>query len=233
MTNSINKAKCIVQSLGRMAVRTIITIANSLSIGLPDLLLGFLAWPRKHLRLHVCILSTEKEQDITLPLDTEQLIHRAIETTKNFYQKFFNISIHPYQKTYIHIIQEPAPVEALDFDCSLCSELGIAGQYLVKHVAGWHFLPISMTFPVTVFVIDNFKNTTIGCSMSVLSDYVIIDRKGLISNMTLAHEIGHACGLWHSRTPANFMYKCAPEEGKAPNWYQKCLVRSSRHVQYW
>lgn len=73
--------------------------------------------------------------------------------------------------------------------------------------------------------------------MNVIGDYVVIDREGLIQNVALAHEIGHTCGLspgrgWHDWTPSNLMYKEAPA-GEKVKWFQKNILRSSRHVQYW
>jgi predicted Zn-dependent protease len=68
--------------------------------------------------------------------------------------------------------------------------------------------------------------------MSVFGDYVVIDREGLMDNVALAHEIGHSCGLWHSGTSTNLMYKNSPA-GENVKGFQKNILRSSRHVQYW
>ena len=73
--------------------------------------------------------------------------------------------------------------------------------------------------------------------MSVIGDYVVIDRDGLLDNVALAHEIGDACGLspgpgWHYWTPSNLMYKQSPA-GENVKWFQKNILRSSRHVQWW
>lgn len=68
--------------------------------------------------------------------------------------------------------------------------------------------------------------------MSVLGDYVVIAKEGLMDNVALAHEIGHTCSLWHSGSSDNLMYKSSPA-GEKVKWFQKNLLRSSRHVQYW
>lgn len=68
--------------------------------------------------------------------------------------------------------------------------------------------------------------------MSVIGDYVVIDHEGLIDNVALAHEIGHTCSLWHSGSSDNLMYKASPA-GEKVKWFQKNLLRSSRHVQWW
>ena len=120
----------------------------------------------------------------------------------------------------------------LDFHCGIGSEFGVAGEYFAQHLAGWNIIPISFTFPVTVFVVRSLASGVLGCSMSAIGDYAVIDQAGLLDNVTLAHEIGHACSLWHSRTSSNIMYKSAPA-GEGVKWFQKNLLRSSRHVQYW
>jgi hypothetical protein len=225
----------------RVVVRVVITIVNSLTLGLPDLLLGFLAWPPKRLRLHVFILSTEPPagggDDVTpnAQVVPTQLVLDAIERTKKIYKKGFNVNVRPYGKAFVEILTDPAPAEALDFKCGIGSEFGEAGEYFAKHLAGWNAIPISLTFPVTVFVVRSVTGGVpppLGCSMSVIGDYVVIDHPGLLDNVALAHELGHTCSLWHSGTPSNLMYRSSPA-GENVKWFQKNILRSSRHVQYW
>jgi hypothetical protein len=163
---------------------------------------------------------------------SEQIVQEAIERTKRIYKEQFNVNVLPYSKTFIQVITEPAPAEALDFHCGIGSEFGTAGEYFAKHLAGWNVIPISFTFPVTVFVVRSLISGSLGCSMSVIGDYVVIDEKGLVDNVALAHEIGHTCSLWHSGTSSNLMYKSSPA-GENVKWFQKNILRSSRHVQYW
>ena len=88
------------------------------------------------------------------------------------------------------------PAEALDVTCSPSIEFTEAGEYYAKLLAGWNLIPISMTFPVTVFVVRDLQGFSLGCSMNVFADYVIVDRAGLeTDHVTLPHEIGHTCGL--------------------------------------
>lgn len=221
----------------RVVVRAVVTIINNLTLGLIDLLLGFLAWPPKRLRLHVFILSTEPSPPggDDVPPNTqvvpEQLVQDAIDRTKRIYKERFNVNIRPYSTAFIEVITEPAPTQALDFECGISSEFGIAGEYFAQYLAGWNAIPISLAFPITVFVVRSLKGP-LGCSMSVLGDYVVIAREGLMDNVALAHEIGHTCSLWHSGSSDNLMYKSSPA-GEKVKWFQKNLLRSSRHVQYW
>ena len=226
-----------IKSAVRVVVRAVITIVNNVTLGLPDLLFGFIAWPPKRMRLHVFILSTDPPPPggDDVPPNTqvvpEQLVQDAIDRTKRIYKKRFNVNIRPYSQTFIQVLAEHAPLEALDFECGIGSEFGVAGDYFAKHLAGWNAIPISFTFPVTVFVVRSLKGP-LGCSMAVLGDYVVIAQEGLMDNVALAHEIGHTCSLWHSGSSDNLMYKSSPA-GENVKWFQKNLLRSSRHVQYW
>jgi hypothetical protein len=150
---------------------------------------------------------------------------------KRIYKKRFNVKVVPYADDFIEILKEPAPNKVLNFTCSFAGEFGEAGEYFANHLAGWNAIPISFTFPVTVFVIKNLKGP-LGCSMSVVGDYVVIGNDGLNDNVALPHEVGHTCSLWHSGSSDNLMYKMSPA-GEKVKWFQKNLLRSSRHVQYW
>jgi len=60
ITHAIKKVWHAVKAAVRVIVRTVITIVWGLTLGLYDLLLGFLTWPRKRLKYHVFILSDAK-----------------------------------------------------------------------------------------------------------------------------------------------------------------------------
>jgi len=134
----------------------------------------------------------------------------------------------------VEIITEPAPEAALSVECgggALKNEFGEAREYFAKHLAGWNAVPVSLTFPITAFVVREIKGK-IGCSLGPLSDYVTLALGGVKNTSTLAHEIGHACNLWHSGDQSNLMWPDA-NRGDKVKWFQKNLLRSSRHVLYW
>lgn len=226
----------VTKAVVRVVVRVVITIINAVTLGLYDLLLGFIAWPPKRLRLHVFILSTPGStgggDDLPpAPVISNAEVQAAIDRTKKIYKERFNVNVRPYSKAFIEVITDPAPPEVLDFECGAGQEFGVAGEYFAKHLAGWNAIPISGTFPVTVFVVRSLKGP-LGCSMSVIGDYVVIAQPGIQDNVGLAHEIGHTCSLWHSYSSDNLMYRQSPA-GEKVKWFQKNLLRSSRHVQYW
>lgn len=220
-----------------MIVRVAMTIATALTLNLPDLILGFLL-PAKKLRLYVLILSDEKvPPDGELPLPA--LAQQAVENAKRIYKKLFNINIIPYSKNFIEIFPGEVPGDAQEYDCAGKSQFQDLGDFFNDNLAGWvGGIPITLTNPITVFVINNLKGeggTDLGgCSIPVLTDYVILDRVGLKTNIALSHEMGHACGVfWHSDTKNNLMYKSEDFAGEEAKWFQKNIIRSSRHVWYW
>ena len=232
LKKAIKKVVRFVRAVVRVVVKIAVTIVNRLTFGLPDLILGFFAWPPKRLRLHVFILWTDPPPGGGDEMPSIiQLAEAAIERTKRIYKERFNVNVRPYSKSFIEVMtQPPAPEKVLDYECSFGKEFGEVGEYFANHLAGWNVIPISLTFPITVFVVRSMKE--LGCSMWIAGDYVVIAREGLLDNVALAHEIGHTCGLWHSTTSSNLMFKSSPG-GENVKWFQKNILRSSQHVQYW
>lgn len=219
-----NFAKAVV----RAVVRAVSTVVG-LVLGIFDLLLGFLTWPPKKLRLQIFILSTSAGPLVD-PGDLKPAVDFARKTLKDK----FNVKMSAYGKNMIEIIKEPAPDAALDVGCgggAWGDEFGEAGDYFASHLAGWNAIPISLTFPITVFVVRDIDGK-LGCSLGPMSDYITLDVGGVKSETTLAHEIGHACSLWHSSSKSNLMWR-NDDRGNGAKWFQKNLLRSSRHVLYW
>lgn len=212
----------------RVVVRVVTTIIGAV-LGIFDLLLGFIAWPPKKLRLQIFILS-----DQSGPLVDPGDLKPAIDFAKKTLKDRFNVKLVSYGENMIQIIEEPAPRAALEVSCdsgALKEEFGEAGEYFANHLTGWNAIPISLTFPITAFVVRDVKGK-IGCSLGPLSDYITLDKEGAKSESTLAHEIGHCCSLWHSGSKSNLMWPDA-DRGNQVKWFQKNLLRSSRHVLYW
>jgi len=84
--------------------------------------------------------------------------------------------------------------------------------------------------PLTVFIVRSMS-THNGCSLGAATDYVTVEAKTLrATRRLLAHEVAHACGLWHSKNPANLMAPRGPGEELA-HW-QAAILRTSRHVTF-
>ncbi len=228
----VKKVTRAVKAVVRIVSRVVVAIVG-LVIGIFDLLLGFLAWPPKKIRVHIFILSTEEG-----PLVDPAALTASVEFARKAFKSGFNVKLLAYSKNMIEIIKEPAPPEALSVGCgggALADEFTEAGEYFASHLAGWNGIPISLTFPVTVFIVSDVTggSDTAGCSLGPLTDYVTVDiKEGVPTPSVMAHEIGHACNLWHSGTKSNLMYR-DPDRGDSVKWFQKNLFRSSRHVTYW
>lgn len=218
-----------VKAVVRTVVRVVVEIVGRV-LGIADLLLGFLAWPPKKLRLHIFILKDENGIPIVNPGD----LTPAIDFAKKLLKDKFNVKLKPYGKTFVEILEADAPASALTVHCDFKAfkeEYGDAGEFFAKHLAGWNAIPVSLTFPITAFVVKDVVGKQ-GCSLGVLTDYLTMDPSGVKNPSLMMHEIGHVCGLWHSGTQSNIMFADS-NRGDGVKGFQKNLLRSSRHVMYW
>jgi hypothetical protein len=230
----------------RLATR-VVTTGWGLVLGAPDLVVGFLCVPKKYLRVQFFILS-----DGSGPVVTEAELQPAIDKTREILKQQINVELLPYGSQMVEIIRDPAPYAALNPRCgggAVEDELwGEAGDFFAQHLAGWNAVPLSATFPITVFVVADVGGEHDGCSLGPLTDYVTVDPAAITASGgvfgspvyaphldTTAHEIGHACNLlFHVGSITNLMYGDGDErKGTELSWYQKNLFRSSRHVMYW
>ena len=214
------------------AVRVIgrlIATGWGLFVGIFDLFLGFLTWPPKNLRYQVFVLSDAKG-----PLIDPAAVQPSIDFLTKTYKDRFNVKVIPCGKPAVQIIDGPAPSAALDVSCgggALSGEFGEAGDFFAQHLAGWNALPISVGFPVSIFIVRGMTGTSDACSIGPLTDYVTMTPSAVRELNVMAHETGHSCSLWHSGSNSNLMWP-DPSRGNDAKWFQKNLLRSSRHVQY-
>ena len=116
---------------------------------------------------------------------------------------------------------------------ALYNEFSEAGEYFAKNTAGWGWFRMNLYYPITIFIVRDISGK-IGCSLGPLTDYVTLSIKGVASESTLAHELGHCCGLLHRDDEIdNLMY---PDDSRTNNnitRWQKYVVRTSRHCTFW
>ena len=220
------KAKAVV----RVLVHAAFTLTG-LVLGVVDLFFGWAAWPPKKLRLHVVILS-----DSNGPVVNEKDLGPAIQYARTRLKSRFGVELKAYAPGMIETQVLPAPTGALIVGCdghAFGEELGDVGDFFAQHTAGWNAIPITPTFPITVFVVEDVQNKQ-GCSLGPLTDYVTIDRTALSGNYsTMTHEILHACNLLGHPVGRRNLQSEYPDRGDEVTWLQKNVFRSSRHVTYW
>lgn len=131
---------------------------------------------------------------------------------------------------FVRVVEAPATGATLDVACTARAwraDLGAAGTGFRRQVraAGGPALP-GPGAPVWVFAVRGFATRHLGCSLGPVTDYVTVRLTG--EPTTLAHELGHACGLWH--TSGDTLMYGRPSRTARLTRLQVWLVRASRHV---
>lgn len=221
-----------VKTIVRTIVKIVITIVH-LVIGIVGSI--FLFWMQKKLRVHVCILHAAGDKELVSVSDAQQSVDRAAVLIK----QRFNTKVLHYGTPYVEVIKEAAPTKALDTECNvkgnIVLEFGDGGDFYAHHLAGWNAIPVSLTYPVTIFVVRSIKDggdAYRGCSAGLFTDYVVLTPDGITDDTTLAHEIGHACFLLHRKKKNNLMFH-GFDRGTSITGWQKYWFRASRHVNFW
>ncbi|MFQ5400908.1 MAG: hypothetical protein ACE5E7_15090 [Anaerolineae bacterium] len=200
-------------------------------LGMPELALYFTGVrPLKWLRLQVVILRNEAGT----PLAQESELAASLKEAARVFEQEAGVRIIP-AGALVTTLPTPAPTAALDVHCETAawredfSECGAHfRKALANHTAGKLF---GYGAPVTVFIVRSIFRKG-GCSLGPLADYVTVEAGVLNrgSRRLLAHEVAHACGLFHSRDKTNLMFPIGPGE-RLKRW-QAAVLRNSRHVTY-
>ena len=214
-----------VRGIIRVVIRIIIEVFHRVLLNIFDLLFGFFNWPRKKLRIKIFILPNEEQNSLVSPTDLD----RAIVYTTKVFSKNFNIKLLAAQKNepLTEILKTIPPSEVLytrGGAGALSEEFKTTGNFFAAHL-------VAPIYPVTVFVVMNIKGAS-GCSLGPMTDYITLDHRGAKDESILAHELAHACGLWHLNHRTNLLwYK--KDRGDKIRWWQRNIFRSSRHITYW
>jgi Matrixin len=203
--------------------------AGNRVLGLPEAG-GTLAGARrpKRLRLSVAILRDELGRPVAMPADVEP----SLDEARRVLRERLAIELVPGADPLVRTLELPAPREALDCPCadgSYRADLGVGGAFFRRFASRGR--ATGSGAPITVFVVRDVLGKA-GCSLGPLVDYVTVDMTGLTgkTKRVLVHELGHACGLPHSRAAGNLMLPTRMGDRLQP--WQIAVFRSSRHVTY-
>lgn len=199
--------------------------------GLPDAL-GYLGGVQafKQVALRVVILREEEGA----PLAEAAQVQPSIDEATRVFWEAARVRVVPAGAPVV-TVPEPSPAAALDVHCddgAWQEDFGPAGAYFRRFCARTRRGTVAgYGPPVTVFIVRDISNKG-GCSLGPLTDYVTLEAKMLdrARHRLLAHEVGHACGLWHSDDKANLMFPKGP--GAELARWQAAILRNSRHVTY-
>ena len=222
---SMSVVRNVLKGIARVTICIVVETLHRGIINLFDTLFGFLNWPEKKLRVKIFILVDTKGNPAPAPPDT----NRSIDFATRSFKKNFNVKLLPHrpEEPFAEVLQKVPPPEALYVKCNagaIKEEFRIAGSFFSSNLCG-------SFYPITAFVVIDISGKD-GCCIGPVTDYLTLDPNGIKFFTTFAHEIGHSCGLWHSRKRSNLMW---PHRGRGDeiNWWQKNLFRGSRHVTYW
>ena len=183
----------------------------------------------KRLRLRGVVLRDERG----LPLASDAEVRPAYEEAQRILARMAGVAVEP---AGWRVVTAPhaAPKAALDVRCTdgaWRDDLGQAGAFFRSLMATTMAGTLTgYGQPVTVFIVRSMT-THNGCSLGAAADYVTVEAKSLrTARRLLAHEVAHACGLWHTKRPNNLMLPKGP--GEEMTHLQAAVLRSSRHVTY-
>ena len=217
--------KATVRAIVKVIIEVIVRIINVVLVWLPV---------QKKMRIQVFVLRDENN----IPVLTDKAALVALQDALNYaiktFKDRFDVKVKAYGDPIIQTLTKSAPLAALDVKCdtgAFKNEFGEAGEFFADNLAGWNLIPIHLGFPISVYIVRNIDGK-IGCSLGPLTDYVTVSVDGTKSLTTMAHELGHACGLLHRDDIKNLMY---PDDGRDNNitGWQKFVVRNCRHCTFW
>ncbi len=249
-----SKVKKAAKAVGRAVVGAVTHVANlGLEIanrffGLPGFLFDLIVpWPQKKLRLRIKVLVREDGSPLHPTRDLEKECNEAYDLAAKIFKDSANVKLVSYGSLpRVEIMDELPPTEALNPRCdggAFKDHYTKAGLFYIANKQYSVTVLIGAGAPVTAFIVLDVQGKR-GCSQGPMADYLTVDIAGLLTtsgddviqtipSSTLAHEIGHACGLWHHPQKINLMKKSQRDRTNTLlKRYQKAIFRNSRHVTY-
>ncbi|HKA66391.1 MAG TPA: hypothetical protein VKG03_00650 [Solirubrobacterales bacterium] len=217
-------------------------------VSLIDVIAGLIGIrPEKKLRVCVVMLNDERGR----PLNDPAAVVPDLQAAIDIYREQANVRVlpaGPFQYAsglagaerastdWIHGTgRGPSGSGVLDVSCGAASggeDLSATGSNfeVIANVSCFYTnfrRLVGYGAPIIIFLVRDVKGTESGCSVGPLTDYVVVEAG---NPHCIAHEMGHACSLWHVGDGDNLMF---PQCGQRKlSWWQIALLRASRHVTY-
>ncbi len=254
--------KSFVKKVGKAIGSGLDTIINTIGeiggrlIGLPGFIFDlFVPWPRKKLRLRILILKDENGDPLS---DTRDLVvesRAAYDLARTILRREANVKLISYGNLpRVEVLDVNPPTAALEPRCRgpFIDTWGAANWFYVQ----WKQYSVSILLlgngaPISAFIVREIEEgKNVGCSPGAFADHLVVSLAGLsfesnddvdvtrVTSTTLAHEIGHSCGLnymgfqEHSDKKNNLMFATQKERGTNLNRLQIAGLRNSRFVTY-
>lgn len=198
----------------------------------------------KKLRLGVVI-----QLDEGIPTTDESTVKLNIGFAASVFKDQANVRIISANDTdddYIRLAKESSSDDTLVVGCDAkgwWEDIGVTGDkfrsLMTKYCGGeWRRL-IGYGAPVCAFAVKRFSTAgDCGCSIGPSTDYATVNFSCDPQDSDLAHEMGHACNLWHEEDSSNLMHGSPtlliinPSQRRELTRWQKALLRASRRVTF-
>jgi hypothetical protein len=196
--------------------------------------------PEKKLKIGIVLFSKEPNNPV---VETQKVVAQLKKTSALFREKA-NIRILSAKSSaseepaedWITIYKKPPSKKVLNVGCNKYAfrqDLWVTGMM-------FQFMALTRLFytnfqriigygsPIVIFIVEDVDGFR-GCSLGPLTDYVTVDRKGLVC---MTHELAHACNLFHyNDDEENLMHPKGCEKTTLTT-KQIALLRASRHVTF-
>jgi len=236
----IKKAAKKVVRVVKRAVKTVVRVVKLIGnralgiLGFIGSLLGIR--PTKFLRLKVWILKNEKG----LPIIAESVAQQWVDEAKRIFKDRASIEIHAAnqrREQIVNVLAEQPPNFALKPDISnsdmLTEEVdwfderrnyartSIIGQFLADFLGYGE--------PIFAFAVEDITSDSQPLGVAnTLWNFCVVAQDAKLS--TLAHELGHMCGLLH-RSNVNNLMTPGRTDDRLTRW-QISVIRNSRFVTF-
>jgi len=251
-----------IKKIGKGIVSGIDSIINTAGeilgriIGLPGFFFDLIVpWPRKKLRMRILILQQEDGSSLDAARNLVQEARDAYDLARTIFRREANVKLISYGNlARVEVLDTNPPTAALEPRCRgpFIDSFGEAGTFYLAHKQfSISILLLGNGAPISAFIVREIENgDKVGCSSGAFSDHLVVSVDGLRvpndddigeatqASTTLAHEIGHNCGLnymgfrEHSKKKNNLMFSDQLTRGTKLNRLQVAGLRNSRFVTY-